>query len=150
MKAFQVLGFCSLLAGITPNLLFAQPDPRKYFFDILQGRPHDTLSMSNGPYVSVWNGKESSGCEINFGTDKTLPLEENVSTFVALPGTEMYRLGWRMDNSILADGPGSGVFGIEKDAMRCIVGWAQPAYLAEAGEIVQGNKLSMTIQCGKK
>ena len=42
-----------------------------------------------------------------------------------------------MDNSIVADGPGTGIFAIEKDSVLCLIRHDKPAYLDSPGNIVQ-------------
>ena len=64
-----------------------------------------------------------------------------------IEGSEMHALGWRMSYGIGADGPGSGIFGIERDAVRCLVRWEQPAWIDDEGEFQQSDVFSMTIQC---
>jgi hypothetical protein len=59
----------------------------------------------------------------------------------------MYRKGWRANNSFVADGPGTGVFGVEKESVLCLVRHEQPAYLDDYGNIIQSETLRITVQC---
>ncbi|MCJ7629679.1 MAG: hypothetical protein MUO50_14990, partial [Longimicrobiales bacterium] len=73
-------------------------------------------------------------------------------TEVALPGfdaiedSEMCRAGWREIVDVRADGPGSGIFGLENDPVACVVRWGQPSYVDDDGEIIQSETLSIHIQ----
>lgn len=90
---------------------------------------------------------EYRGCEIEFETNDALRAGVSVPDFDAIQDSEMYRLGWRMSRGVTADGPGSGVFGIEKESVLCVVRWAQPAHISDEGEIVQSETFNMKVQC---
>jgi hypothetical protein len=126
------------------------PDPCEYFFAALKAVPNETLWHRAGEFESLWGGQKYRGCEVRFVTNDSLRAGAAVPDFDALPDSEMYRLGWRMSDSIGADGPGSGIFGIEKDTVLCVVRWEQPAYIGDEGEFVQSEILSMTIQCRER
>ena len=130
-----------------PPVSAASDDDCRYFFTALSPVAHDSLSIRAGSFVSVWDGREYQGCEVSFVAHDSLPAAAPLPDFDALPETEMYRLGWRMSEGIGADGPGSGVFGIEREAVRCIVRWAQPAHLEDDGEIVRSETFRLTVQC---
>ena len=75
----------------------------------------------------------------------------DVPTFRPFEGTELYRLGWRFDNAIAADGPGSSLFGIEDAKVHCLVAYQQDASMDEkTGEIVRSDALVMAVQCYRK
>ena len=155
MNALRLFLVCSLVGGMSvgvpsANTATTQPDSCAYFFDALQAVPHELLSRHQGEYESTWDGKPYQGCEVKFVTTDALRAGKAVPTFEAFPDSELYRLGWRMAPSIGADGPGSGIFAVEKSSALCLVRWAQPAHLADSGEIVQSNTLKMTIQCQDK
>ncbi len=121
--------------------------PCEPFFTALESVPHVALSMSAGPFVSTWDEMEYRGCEVDFETNDSLSAGVPVPSFDAIEDSDMYRLGWRMSHGITADGPGSGVFGIERESVLCVVRWAQPAYLFDDGEIVQSETFNMKVQC---
>jgi hypothetical protein len=126
----------------------AEPEsPCELFFTALENVPHVVLSMRTGAFVSTWDEMEYRGCEVDFETNDSLSEAVSVPSFDAIEDSEMYRLGWRMSEGIGADGPGSGVFGIERESVLCVVRWAQPAYLFDDGEIVQSETFSMKVQC---
>jgi len=123
-----------------------EPEPCDYFHSTLSAVPHDTLMRSTGEIAWIWDGETYQGCEVRFVAHDSL-AGPPVPDFDALEGSEMYRLGWRMSHGIGADGPGSGIFGIEREAVRCLVRWEQPAWIDDEGEFQQSDTFSMTIQC---
>ena len=155
MNALRLFLVCSLVGGMSAGITSAdtattRPDSCGYFFDALHAVPHESLSRRQGVYESTWDGKPYRGCEVTFVTTDALYGGTPVPTFEALPDSELYGLGWRMAPSIGADGPGSGIFGVEKGPVLCLLRWAQPAYLADSGEIVQSDTMKMTIQCRER
>jgi len=147
VKIFLLTFFGGLLGCLRAGADSGAPDPCEYFYVALEAVPHDTLLRSVGEFESLWDGKTYRGCEIRFVTHDTIRAGQNVPDFDALEDSEMYRLGWRMTQGIGADGPGSGVFGIERDSVLCLVRWEQPAYIDDDGEFVQSDTLSITVQC---
>ena len=113
----------------------------------LEPVPHVTLTVRTGDYESVWDGARHRGCEIEFETTDSLRADVPVPDFDAIEGSEMYRSGWRSSDRIRADGPGSGVFGIARDTVSCVVRWEQPSHLDDEGGIVTSETLSMKVQC---
>jgi len=155
MEMFRLILVCALVAGISAGLTsadaaFPQNDSCAYFFDALHAVPHESLSHRQGEFTSMWNGKLFQGCEVRFVTNEQLRAGTTVPTFEAFPDTEPFHLGWRMVHSIGADGPGSGIFAVEKGGTLCLIRWSQPAHLAGPGEIVQSDTLDMTIQCRER
>jgi len=155
MQTLGLFWFCSLVGVLSVGIVStdtasAQPDSCAYFFDALQAVPHESLTRRHGPYKSTWDGMLHQGCEVKFVTHDQLRAGKTVPTFEAFPDSELYRLGWQTVPSIGADGPGSGLFAIENDAVLCLIRWAQPAYLADSGDIVQSDTLDMAIQCRDK
>lgn len=125
----------------------SQPGSCDYFFEALHAIPHKSLSRRHGKLTSTWDGTPFQGCEVSFVTQDALLAGKAVPTFEAFPDNELYRMGWRMVHSIGADGPGSGIFAVEQETTQCVIRWAQPAYLADSGEIMQSDNLAVTIQC---
>ena len=155
MNALRLFLVCSLVVGIPAGVASAdvtttQPDSCAYFYDALHAVPHESLSRRQGEYESTWDGKPYRGCEVKFVTTDALRGGKAVPAFKTFPDSELYRLGWRMAPSIGADGPGSGIFAVEKGPVLCLIRWSQPAYLADSGEIVQSDTVKMTIQCQSK
>jgi len=134
------------LASASPE----DPDACQHFLLELQDVPHDTLTHNEIRHQSLWDGKDYPGCEIKFVTSDSLLSGGTVPNFDALQGTPMYLMGWRVNNSYTADGPGTGVFGIEKESVLCLIRHDQPAYLSDQGKKIQSKRLSITIQCREK
>lgn len=123
------------------------PDPCESFHAALEAVPHDTLVRTAGDIEWIWDREPVRGCQVRFVTRDSLVAGHGVPAFDALEGSEMHRRGWRMSDGIGADGPGSSIFGIERDSVRCLVWWDQPAYIDDDGEFVQSETLTITIQC---
>lgn len=124
--------------------------PCKYFHESLERVPHVVLSVASGRFVSEWDQEEYIGCQVDFETNDSLRTDVRLPDFDALEGSEMNRLGWRPSYGILADGPGSGIFGIEKGPTLCIIRWAQPAHIDDDGEIVSSDTFNMRVQCRQR
>lgn len=147
MKALTLVLLGGVLGCVQADADGHDPDPCESFYVALEAVPHDSLVRRAGEFESLWDSKTYRGCEIRFVAHDSLTAGHQVPGFDAVEGSEMHRLGWRMSDGIGADGPGSGIFGIERDSVRCLVLWEQPAYIDDDGEFVQSDTLSMTIQC---
>ena len=119
------------------------------FAEDLHPVPHMVLTMRIGDLESLWDQTPFNGCEVEFETNDSLSAGARVPSFDAIEGSEMHERGWRPLPGIGADGPGSGIFGIQKDEIACMVRWSQPAHIADDGEFVQSETLTMKIQCRK-
>jgi hypothetical protein len=117
------------------------------FFSALDEVPHTTLTIATGHYVSDWDGAAYEGCEVEFQTNDSLSADHQIPEFDAIRDSEMYRLGWRMSDGIGADGPGSGIFGIEKESTRCVIRWEQPAWIDDDGVHRHSDTFTMKVQC---
>jgi hypothetical protein len=136
------------LAACWPGYVVSkQQDGCEYFFSVLKSVPHNRLTRNDGVHKSLWDGKKYVGCEIRFVTNGKLLSGNRVPNFDAIKGSEMYRRGWRINNSFVADGPGTGSYGVEKESVLCIFRNEQPAYLEDHGNIIQSETLSITVQC---
>jgi hypothetical protein len=147
MKTLVFLLMGGVLGSLAPGGGKQDADPCAYFYDSLATVPHDTLTVSSGEGVWIWHDQSYKGCEVRFVTNDSLRAGYQVPDFEATEGSEMYRLGWRYTEGILADGPGSGVFGIERGSVECLVVWNQSAWIDDDGEFQQSDVLEMTIQC---
>ncbi len=146
MKMLILVVLAGLAGCMAADADSAQPDPCDDFYEALSAVPHDTLLRTAGEIAWMWNDTTLTGCEVRFVAHDSL-AGPPVPTFEAIEGSEMHALGWRMSYGIGADGPGSGIFGIERDAVRCLVRWEQPAWIDDEGEFQQSDVFSMTIQC---
>lgn len=150
MRMLALIAVGGLLAGWGRDPGTQEPEPCRYFYDALEVVPHDTLVATSGNLVWMWHEQPYTGCQVRFVTNDSISAGYQVPEFDALEGSEMYRLGWRFMDSIGADGPGSGIFGIERDPVECLVQWAQPAWIDDNGEFQQSDVLDMTIQCRER
>ncbi|MBW1783412.1 MAG: hypothetical protein JRL30_22050 [Deltaproteobacteria bacterium] len=139
------------LVWIVPFSAYAEAreaDPCDYFFQALKSVPHESMTRCYGAHASLLDGKMHVGCEIKFVTNTHLLSGKKVPDFCANQGSVMYGMGWRMVNSLMADGPGSSLCGIRKGSVLCLILNHQPAYLdKKTGIIVQTETLAITIQC---
>jgi len=117
------------------------------FYEALQAVPHVSLTIATDGFTSIWDGETYDGCEVEFETNDSTRVGTAVSNFFADPGTRLHGDGWRMRVDIGADGAGSGVHGVEREAVLCIVRWEQPAYIDDDGEFAESDTLRMWIQC---
>lgn len=151
MKGMKLL-YCLLLFFVLIGCLPVYADTEEkntceYFFLSLESKPHEELTHRNGEYQSLLDGKKHTGCEIKFVTNDILLSGIKVPDFTPVEGSEMYRNGWRVNNSFSADGPGTSLLGVQKKTVLCLVGYNQPAYLDDQGNIIQSETLSITVQC---
>jgi hypothetical protein len=150
MKIHILLLELALVACLPAYAASEQQDSCEYFFLALKSVPHDNLTRRDGAHRSLWDGKKYTGCEIKFETNNKLLAGRKTPDFDPTEDSEMDRGGWRVNNSFVADGPGTGLFGIEKESILCLVRHEQPAYLDDHGHIVQSETLTITIQCRQK
>ena len=124
----------------------------RYFADRLEPVPHLNLKITADTYRSFRDTRTYTGCKLTFVTSDSLlaGYKDSIPRFQALEGTELYRMGWRMNDKYTADGPGTGVHGIEKDSTLCLVLYEKPAYLDDNGEIQSSETITLTIECREK
>lgn len=123
-------------------------DPCGYFYKKLKGIPHERFVRSDGEIKWFWNSKTYRGCQVVLVTTDRLLGRKGVPSFTAFEGTYLYKLGWRMDNALAADGPGSTDFGIENRTVLCSVSRAQPGEIdPKTNKYIQSKTLTVTIQC---
>jgi hypothetical protein len=150
MRMLPWIAIGGLLAGRGADPGTQEPDPCQYFYEALEVVPHDILVASSGDLLWMWHEQPYTGCQVRFVTNDSIRAGYEVPEFDALEGSEMYRLGWRFMDSVGADGPGSGIFGIERDSVQCLVRWEQSAWIDDEGEFQQSDVLEMTIQCRQR
>ena len=120
----------------------------RFFYDKLSELPHTQLTVNTNGFVSLWDGQQSDGCEVVFGTDESMVsgkvAHQKFESFINLSG-------WSLNEKLMADGPGSSTVGIENDGTRCLVKWSQPSWVDEkAGEIKQSDKIKIVVQCSSE
>jgi hypothetical protein len=117
------------------------------FHEALAGIPNVALSVRTGSFRSVWDDAEHEGCEIRFETTDSLSAGRTVPDFQPVEGSDLYAAGWRQTEGMLADGPGSSIYGIERDTVACVIHWDQPAGIDDDGEFFQSDTLDIIVQC---
>jgi hypothetical protein len=96
--------------------------------------------------------KEYPGCSLEFVSNETLmaEVEKLPGHYWHLPDdSELYRDGWRM-NDFVADGPGTSVYGIEKENTLCLIQYRQPTYFEPSGEFVREETITILTECRTK
>lgn len=93
------------------------------------------------------DGRARAGCSIRFETTEALLGDRALPDLRAAPGSALAALGWSVDPSIGADGPGSSVHALSREDVQCVVSWAQPSYLDDDGEFVASETITVVIQC---
>lgn len=143
-----MLGIPRVVVWAVASVQVHPANPCEWFSSRLEAVPHTILSLkADDLFVSLWGKEEFTGCELRFETNDSLLGEVAVPDFDAYPGSEMAESGWKLTGGIRADGPGSGIYGIENEAAICVVRWSQPAFIDDDGTFVQSDTFSMTIQC---
>lgn len=123
-------------------------DPCGYFFRQLRALRHDRITRTTGQFQSQWDGKTRSGCEVTYVTHDALLKDQTVPAFDAREGSWLYRLGWRVNNSLVADGPGGSDLGIQDRSVLCSVFSEQPAEInSTTHKFIQSDTLKITVQC---
>lgn len=123
--------------------------PCDFFYQALEPVPRVSLTRNAGSFQWIWDDEEYEGCQIEFESNDSTLAGAAVPDFFAEPGSDVYREGWRMSQGIGADGAGSGIHGIERGTVRCLIRWEQPAYIDDDGEMIVSETLRMWIQCRK-
>lgn len=150
MRNIAISGLCLLL--FLPLPAVAADDPALscgMFYNELSLVPHDRLVQNIGRLRSEnFVRGDFNGCEVIFASREELFKEgDSLPMFEPYEDSELYRQGWRFVNRYTADGPGSGVHGIVRNQVLCLIDWDQHAWINEAGEHEQSNLINMTVQC---
>ena len=135
-------GLC--IAAAAPTAVVGQC---RLFYEALEGVPHTSLTIGTDGFTSIWDGETYDGCEVAFETNDSVRSGIAVPSFFADTGTRLHADGWRMRIDIGADGAGSGIHAIQREAVLCVVRWEQPAYIDDEGQFVQSDTLNIRIQC---
>ena len=118
------------------------------FYHELSNLPHTRLLMNSNGFVSLWDGKSLTGCEVLFESDKSIVSGEIVyQKFQSFTTWQ----GWSINENLLADGPGSSTVGIENDQNRCTLHWSQHAWIdEESNKLRKSEHIKLIIQCTSK
>lgn len=126
-------------------------DPYQYFYKELKKTPHEKIDSTKGRIIFEWDKKEYNGFKIKFISNDSLMAEE-FSLFWPEPENNkyLYQQGWRSNKNYSADGPGTTLYGIQKNDILCLISESQPAYLNNGGRTIQESKITVTVECIEK
>ncbi len=136
------------------SLLLATPTPAEVgleacepFFQALNAVPHESIFQRSGPYTSAWFEAGAIGCTVVMVTSEQRLGDRKLPDLTAAPGTPLHQAGWRINQKYIADGPGTGVMGVEKDGILCLVYTDQPAWIDDTGRFMQSEQITIKVQC---
>lgn len=141
---------CCLLPCLLPTVsLHAETTERACdtFANSLEAVPHESLFQRSGPFNSTWFKTGAFGCEMVLVTSQLRLAGQTLPDLSAAPGTALYRQGWRQQPAYLADGPGTGVVGMEKGQVLCLVYTEQPAWIDDNGRHRQSSEIRIRVEC---
>ena len=119
----------------------------RQYYAKLSELPHAKLVLSRVGFISLWDGKQSDGCEVAFETDESMVSGDVVfSKFQSFTHTQ----GWSVNEKLIADGPGSTTVAIENAGKMCLMYWSQHSWIdEEISDIEQSDQIRIVIQCAK-
>lgn len=118
-----------------------------YFHSRLADLPGLDLVLNTGPFNSIWDGKRTDGCEVVFESHTSvLPGEDARRKFEELVRSP----GWKLNEMLSADGPGSSTVAVEKRGERCALHWSRHAWIEAAStEDRQSEDIRILVQCSE-
>lgn len=146
MKRLLLLVF---LLSVLPITAFAtiNGETCKPFYDVLKEPPHESIFQREGAYNSRFFETTAVGCFLVMNTSEALLAGTRLPDLSGRPGSVFYNAGWRSNPKYLADGPGTGVVGLEKGEALCLVFYEQPAHLDDKGQVVQSEFIKVRVEC---
>lgn len=137
------------LALLLPTVSFAKVDGAtcQPFYLALQQLPHESIFQRDGFFNSQLFETSAYGCFLVMNTSESRLAGQSLPDLSGRPDSAFYEAGWRSNPKYLADGPGTGVVGLEKDDILCLVYTEQPAYLDDAGQIIQSRFIKVRVEC---
>lgn len=117
------------------------------FYQALEKIPHESIFQREGFFNSDYFGTTAKGCFMVMNTDDERLGEHLLPDFSAAPGSDLYLAGWRANPKYSADGPGTGVTGLEKDDVLCMVYYERPSYHNDDGTFVQDFHIKFKVEC---
>lgn len=139
-----------LLALLTlPTFAFAAVDGEtcRPFYDALTQVPHESIFQREGAYRSQFFETTAVGCFLVMNTSEERLAGEKLPDLSGRQGSALFNAGWRSNTKYLADGPGTGVVGLEKGEALCLVFYEQPAYLNDKEQIIQSEFIKVRVEC---
>ena len=144
-----MIRFLLLLALLLPTAALATVTPQTCapFYQALNEVPHESIFQQDGLFASQGFEVGLVGCLVVMVTDDARLAGQALPEFSAEPGTPLHQAGWRSDTKYMADAPGTGVVGLQKDGVLCLVYTEQPAALDDTGKLVQGGTVHSRVEC---
>ena len=126
---------------------FAQLAGCAYFHKKLSDLPHLDLYVSAEAFNSIWDGRRTDGCEVVLETHTSLlPSEDGRRQFEQL----LKAPGWKLNELLVADGPGSSSAALEYRNERCSLHWSQNAWVEDrTHETRDGDEIRIIVQCSE-
>ncbi len=136
-------------ALLLPTASFAEVDGAtcQPFYLALQQLPHESIFQRDGFFNSQLFETSAYGCFLVMITSESRLAGRSLPDLSGRPDSAFFEAGWRSNPKYLADGPGSGVVGLEKDDSLCLVYTEQPAFLDDAGQVVQTRFIRVRVEC---
>jgi hypothetical protein len=119
------------------------------FYDALNSVPHESIYQDDGEcaYTSTWFEACAKGCLVVMNTSVDRLDGQTLPDMSGEPDTPVHKAGWRINPKYIADGPGTGVVGLEKNDALCFVYTEQPAQVGESGGVTQSRYITVRIEC---
>ncbi len=117
------------------------------FFQALLQVPHESLARRDGLFTSQWTQHCVEGCLLVMETDQARLGSQSLADLAAESGTPLYQDGWRSNPTLTVDGAGTGMVGLEKDGVLCLVFTEQPSFIDDKGQFVQGEAIKVRVEC---
>lgn len=121
----------------------------EYFYQVLSRLPHAELQINTGEFGAAPDQQQFNECGVTFHSDDSLMVSgaADLPSFRAEEGSELFKAGWREDNSYAADGAGTGAYGIRRDNALCVIRWDQHSWINEAGASDQSHLVNLEVRC---
>lgn len=138
-----------MLALLLPTAALAAVTPETCtpFYQALNEVPHESIFQHDGLFASQGFEVGLIGCLVVMVTDEERMAGYALPEFSADPGTPLHQAGWRSDTRYIADAPGTGVVGLEKDGVLCLVYTQRQAAPVASGKIAQNVSIHSRLEC---
>lgn len=142
-----ILAAALLLAAVGHAPASAQSRGCSYFQSRLADLPGLDLVLNTGAFNSIWDGKRTDGCEVVFESHTSVLSEEDArrkfDELITSPG-------WKVNEMLSADGPGSATVALEKRGERCALHWSRHAWIeAATHQDRQSEDIRILVQCSE-
>ena len=137
------------IALLLPTVSLAKVDGTtcEPFYTALEQIHHESIFQRDGFFNSQLFETSAYGCFLVMNTSESRLAGQSLPDLSGRPDSAFYKAGWRSNPKYLADGPGTGVVGLEKVDILCLVYTEQPAYLDDAGDIIQSRFIKVRVEC---